>query len=985
MPSNVVNTVVQQTVPNFNDISENANLDNDNVVPGVHIEDKEEYVVSNAAFSRSTDTSQYIDISISNEIIRSFLDTGSLLNLIHSKFLYLFSDLRPTNIVLRAVDDRKLSVLGSVELCFVIQNQVFVDDFIVVDDISHDILLGLKFCQKFVASQNFEHNYLVMRDTGLKVPTVKLTDPMCYNLQFTNLESNNINNHLDKFTTSSYQPNNFPFKSKSLFSENDSANHSSFLNSCSVNDDLINVNSSQMAQNSDLMQCKSKLCVDSAALISFMKTNSQELNKLKHGDIFSLVNNFKEISDKSVDTLDLASSVDKQSSPSRISSSSRVARVNFSVESNENVNDKSVDTFDLGTFNIVNSVSAVDSNNFTSSFRVQSSSYDPKSDHLVNSVGVASFMEEITLEPKSNVTLKLYVNSVSDEVENVKLQPSSYITRYPQVVFSKQAIMDRGCVECSFVNNSEDPVTLGSDEPICDVTLDDSGYDDIPRLPDDWLKNYSQADEELLNDLTVYHRTINEGNFSIKLPEIHIDTFPNARPVYSQPYRVSEHKQAVIDAQINDWLAKGIVRPSNSSWASPIVLVPRVLEDGSVKYRCCGNFVRLNQVVQRVNFPLPRSDDLINRFRGAKYFTKIDLLHAYLQLPLAESSMHKTGLISQNHFVEFTKLPFGVSVASQSMQRVMYSLFRKFIHIFLEIFQDDICIFSGSLKEHKRHVRIVLQILASAGLVINIDKCDFYKFSVTYLGMDINGTEIKPAFKNTEVVRAWQTPTNAKMLKYILGHSSYYRNFIKGYSDRVRLLRDLTKKGAKFIWTPEHQKQFDDIKNVLSNPPILTYFDSNRPTFLKTDASDLGLGAVLGQIVDGRECVVAYASTALSNQQSRWSVSEREAFAFVWGIKKFHHFLDGIKFKVIVDHHNLCWLLQNKDIRSKLCRWVVQLQEYDFVVEYKSGRCHLDADCLSRYGYTIPKNHIVSFVSVDTLNKCQQDDITRGVVQLQNK
>ena len=165
---------------------------------------------------------------------------------------------------------------------------------------------------------------------------------------------------------------------------------------------------------------------------------------------------------------------------------------------------------------------------------------------------------------------------------------------------------------------------------------------------------------------------------------------------------------------IQEWLDAGIITPSRSTWASPVVVVSQTTEGGNIKHRLCGNYKKLNETMFRQNFPLPRAEDLMEEMRGSTIFSVIDLQFAYLQLPLAEEDKAKTAIITPDSHYQFNYLPFGLSIASQSMQRITSYLFSDLLDKYVKIFQDDLAVHSKSEAEHAVHVQEVLRRLAHA-------------------------------------------------------------------------------------------------------------------------------------------------------------------------------------------------------------------------------------------------------------------------------
>ena len=259
--------------------------------------------------------------------------------------------------------------------------------------------------------------------------------------------------------------------------------------------------------------------------------------------------------------------------------------------------------------------------------------------------------------------------------------------------------------------------------------------------------------------------------------------------------------------------------------------------------------------------------------------------------------------------------------------------------------------------------------------------------TVDFLGFVVSSKGISPDSSKIEVVKSFPVPKSVKEARSFLGLCNYHRRFVEGFSKIASPLNRLTRKDVVFAWTPECQSAFQTLKNRLCSPPILAYPDFNLPFHLFTDASHSALGYILGQIVDGKEHVIAYGGRELSSAETRYSTTGREALAFLDGIKKYEPYLSGKKFFVHTDHGSLSWLMRVKDPTGRLARWALRLQKYDFEIIRRPGVANGNADTLSRRVYSAsPFDHEVSSLDLpvavvdhpcpptSTLHKLQRQD-----------
>ena len=400
-----------------------------------------------------------------------------------------------------------------------------------------------------------------------------------------------------------------------------------------------------------------------------------------------------------------------------------------------------------------------------------------------------------------------------------------------------------------------------------------------------------------------------------------------------------------MDEMVKEMIDQGVVQPSHSPWASPIVLVKK---DGGTCF--CVDFRRLNAITKQDVFPLPRIDDTLDLLSSAKYFTTLDLASGYWQVKMAPESQEKTAFTTYSGLYEFTVMAFGLCNAPTTFQHLMETILAGLARKTCMVYIDDILIFSKTFEEHLTHLEEVFNRLRQAGLHLKLKKCTFAQPKVEYLGhvVTTNGIEVDP--KKVESVKGFPQPTNLKTLRSFLGLASYYRRFIPNFSREARPLHSLTCKNAQFIWTPTYQQAFDKLKQLLTDAPVLAFPNFEQDFILETDASGEGLGAVLAQKhQDGGIGPVAFASRTLQQHEKNYGATELEALGVVLAAKHFRPYLYGHHCDLYTDHEALKSLLNTPQPSGKLARWGMAIQELDLSIHYRPGKRNLNADALSRY------------------------------------
>ena len=427
---------------------------------------------------------------------------------------------------------------------------------------------------------------------------------------------------------------------------------------------------------------------------------------------------------------------------------------------------------------------------------------------------------------------------------------------------------------------------------------------------------------------------------------------PGQNPLRQTPYRIPEAVKEEMRKEIQEMLRLGVIEPSDSPWASPVVLVPK--KDGTTRF--CVDYRRLNDKTVTDAYPMPRVDELLDRIARGRYLTTIDLCKGYWQIPLAKEDIPKSAFVTPFGLFQFKVMPFGMKNAPATFQRLVDRLLDGF-QDFACAYLDDIAIYSETWGEHLRHVEAVLDQIRAAGLTLKPEKCNFGMAEVQYLGHRVGCGKQRPEPAKVEAVANWPTPHTKTQVLAFLGTAGYYRKFVPDYSTIAKPLTDLTKKNLPrvVLWSPACETAFQTLKQALINAPVLSAPVPNKRFVVHTDVSMYGLGAVLSQIgEDGGEHPVAYLSRKLLPREVSYAAVEKECLALVWALKKLTPYLYGQEFTLITDHNPLVWLNRVAGDNGRLLRWSLALQPYNFSIQYRPGRFNGNADGLSRQTELLP-------------------------------
>jgi hypothetical protein len=483
---------------------------------------------------------------------------------------------------------------------------------------------------------------------------------------------------------------------------------------------------------------------------------------------------------------------------------------------------------------------------------------------------------------------------------------------------------------------------------------------DLHLIPEEYRAEFAKVFSKKEAEVLPQHRSYDH---TIVLQE---GTTP---PFAGSNYSLSPAELKVLDQYIKDNLRKGFIRHSQSPAAAPILFVKK--PDGSL--RLCVDYRGLNKITIKNRYPLPLITELLDKCGNAKYFTCFDLRDGYHLLRMAMGQEWKTAFRCRYGLYEYNVMPFGLCNAPGTFQHFVNDKFRDYLDEFLVIYLDDLLIYSDTLEEHKRHVRLVLKRLQEAGLYVKPQKCQFHATKVSFLGFMISSEGIHMDPAKVEAVLGWERPKSPHDIQIFLGFANFYRRFIKGYSKITAPLTNLTRKEVKFKWSHEAEESFLSLKQAFCTAPILRHFDHAKPAIIEVDASDFAYGGVLSQYDDdGVLHPCAFVSKKFSAAELNYEIYDKEMLAIVKCMyDHWRHHLEGSgqQVQVFTDHKNLLWFTETKVYNRRQARWAEKLSRFDFTITFRPGVRQGKPDALSRRpdhrskgGDTLGKKHEFAFL-----------------------
>ena len=417
------------------------------------------------------------------------------------------------------------------------------------------------------------------------------------------------------------------------------------------------------------------------------------------------------------------------------------------------------------------------------------------------------------------------------------------------------------------------------------------------------------------------------------------------KPQHVRGRRLSPAEREIIKKEITKMLELDVIEKGSSPWSFPVILVTK--PDGT--WRFCIDYRRLNAITIKNRYPLPRIDEALDRLQGATIYSLIDLEKGFWQVPLSLRGKLLTAFVTPFGQYLWKRMPFGLTNAPAIFQQMMDEVIHEISWAFCMVYIDDIIIFSKSKEAHAIHLAEVLGRLERAGLTVRTDKCTIATSQINYLGFKVSRSGVSPQERLKKAILEMPRPTNKEGTRRFVAMANFYRRFIPQFSITAKPLTNLQKQDTEFKWEAEESEAFEKLKAALASNPIMKHPEFDKEFIIATDAaSKVGIGAVLLQEEGGILKPIAYISRSFTKHEKNYSVTEQECLGCIFAMQQFRPYVYGRRFRLQTDHQALKWLLTQKEPKGRIARWLWEVLEFDFEVEYIPGKTHILPDTLSR-------------------------------------
>lgn len=539
----------------------------------------------------------------------------------------------------------------------------------------------------------------------------------------------------------------------------------------------------------------------------------------------------------------------------------------------------------------------------------------------------------LNLKP-SNISFRAFSNDVvpcKGKVDvNITYKDNSICTELFIVPSGHDSLIGRNWIRELGIDLKE----IDADRSLSFLGSEMVSYSSVFHL-DDIINEFSSIFEEKVGRVP---------GFQISLP-----LRPDAKPVFAKARTVPYALRERVERELDVLEQAGIITPvATSDWGSPLVIIPK--PDGSVRlcvdYKCGVN----NRLVS-ANFPIRRIEDVLSSLRNSTCFCKLDLFKAYLHLPVDDQSSIIQTITTHKGTYRMNRLSFGIKTAPSEFNRILSQILLGLPKC--ETYFDDIIVHGATQEECIQNLRLCLKRLSEYDLHLNRKKCSFFEKRIEYLGHVIEKNKIMKSPEKVRAVMDMPRPKNVEEVRRFLGMMTYYSRFLPDFSSMSYPIRKLLRKNHRFQWTATCESAFLKLKAEMCSERVLIPYDPGLPIVLTSDASPVGIAAVLSHIIDGQERPVAYVSRSLTASERNYSQLDREALAIIFAVTRFYNYIYGRNFLLVTDNEPLSRIFGHNRASpqmtsARLLRYASFLSGFDYTVKYKKGKENENVDCLSR-------------------------------------
>ena len=461
--------------------------------------------------------------------------------------------------------------------------------------------------------------------------------------------------------------------------------------------------------------------------------------------------------------------------------------------------------------------------------------------------------------------------------------------------------------------------------------------------------------------------------------EFRVKLTPDARPVKTPVRPLNPDQKKSLRDQLDSWQREGVIEASNSPWASPLVPVRK--KDGTTRWAV--DYRMLNKQTIPDSYPVPLVSESLERLQGCRVFSSFDASSAYNCIRVAEESKPLLAFISPFGLFQFRRMPFGSRNAGATYCRFISEIINEVSSEYIQAYLDDVLESTPDLSTHVREFEKVLAMHLESGILLKAKKCKIFQQQISFLGHRISeeGVAMEPSYVSR--ILEWPAPKNQGELRSFLGFTAYYKEFLPRYSQLTNRMNSMRGKNAEFKWDKQVQTDFEAVKKEFSREPLRAYPDFSKdaePFQVTTDWSATNRAAILSQVQDGKERLIAATGRKNNEHQKNYNSAKGELHSLLLAIRKWSHILRYKKFRVNSDSGAIRYYQNYKPTKACEWRWMEELQDYHFDIVHRPGKFNVNADQLSRRQHMPDKTEQVKGVAglVNQVNQLQDVKQQKG-------